>query len=89
MYAVRVGLDGAEPTLPGVANLGTNPTFGGAPRRLETHLLDFDGDLYGKDLRVGLVRRLRGEVRFDSVDALVRQISADADEARRILANDP
>jgi len=89
VYAVRVGIDGAEPTLPGVANLGTNPTFGGALRRLETHLLDFDRDLYGRDVRIGLVRRLRGEVRFGSVDALVRQIAADADEARGILANEP
>jgi riboflavin kinase / FMN adenylyltransferase len=86
VYAVRVGI-GGEPVLrPGVANLGCNPTFGLLRRRLEVHLFDFDGDLYGKTLSVDFSERLRGEVRFPSVDALVAQIHADAGEARRILA---
>lgn len=85
VYAVRVrrGREGLD----GVANIGHNPTFGGtAPRAVEVHLFDFDEDLYGERLRVSLVERLRGEVRFPSVDALVQQIRQDAARAREILA---
>jgi riboflavin kinase/FMN adenylyltransferase len=53
---------------------------------LEVHLFDFDEDLYGQRLRVEFVRRQRGEQRFRSVDALVRQMDRDATRARRILA---
>jgi riboflavin kinase / FMN adenylyltransferase len=89
VYAVRVGIDGEPAERPGVANLGSNPTFDGTQRRLETHLLDFDGDLYGRRLSVDLVDRLRGEMRFPSVEALTRQIASDAADARRILARSP
>jgi riboflavin kinase / FMN adenylyltransferase len=84
---VRVGCDGEPALRPGVANLGCNPTFGLLRRRLEVHLFDFDGDLYGRTLRVAFVERLRGEERFSSVDALVAQIGSDAERARRILAD--
>jgi riboflavin kinase / FMN adenylyltransferase len=70
---------------PCVTNVGTNPTFGGHELRIEAHLLDFDGDLYGVSAAVDFRHRLRGEQRFDSVDALVSQIAADADRARRLL----
>jgi len=86
VYAVRVEIEGEEVWRGGVANLGTNPTFGGTARRLETHLFDYSQDLYGRTIRVGFVERLRGEVKFDSVDALVAQIRVDADAARQILA---
>jgi riboflavin kinase / FMN adenylyltransferase len=86
VYAVRVGVEGEAPRRPGVANLGLNPTFGVARRRLEVHLFDFGADLYGKRLSVALVKRLRGEVKFDSLDALVAQIRRDADAARVALA---
>lgn len=89
VYAVRVGLDDEAVTRPGVANLGTNPTFGVAARRLETHLLDFDAELYGKRMRIGFVKRLRAERRFPSVDALVKQIRADAQAAREVLGAAP
>lgn len=89
VYAVRAQiLDGASrsPLLPGVANLGTNPTFvDRAELSLEVHLLDTAVDLYGKTMRVCFVERLRGEQRFDGVDALVHQIHADIDRARTIL----
>lgn len=85
VYAVRVSVDGDGELRGGVANLGTNPTFGGVGRRLETHVFDYEGDLYGRTLRVRFVQRLRGEVKFDSVDALVAQIRADADAAREIV----
>jgi riboflavin kinase/FMN adenylyltransferase len=85
VYAVRVGIGDAAATHPGVANLGTNPTFGATGRRLESHLLDFAGDLYGRRLRVAFVQRLRGEVKFPSVEALVAQIRSDAIAAREVL----
>lgn len=89
VYAVRVGVGDEPVTRPGVANLGTNPTFGISARRLETHLLDFDRELYGARIRVGFVKRLRAELRFPSVDALVKQIRADAQAAREVLGATP
>lgn len=85
VYAVRVGIGDENATRPGVANLGTNPTFGAVGRRLETHLIDYDGDLYGRRIRVALVQRLRGEVKFPSVEELVKQIRRDATAAREVL----
>ena len=58
---------------------------GGVARRLEIHLIGFRGDLYGATLRVELVRRIRGERKFASLDALRRRIEADRDEILRIL----
>jgi riboflavin kinase/FMN adenylyltransferase len=72
----------------GVANLGTNPTFGNEARSLETNIFDFQGDLYGARLEVGFVERLRGEIKFDGVDALVAQIRRDIDDARLIHRRD-
>ena len=87
VYAVRTVVAGVA--RPGVANLGRNPTFGpDAPVTLEVHLFDFAGDLYGAPCEVGFVERLRGEVRFPSVDALVDQIRRDAAAARTLLARD-
>ncbi|MEW6272604.1 MAG: bifunctional riboflavin kinase/FAD synthetase [Thermodesulfobacteriota bacterium] len=85
VYAVRVGIGDEAPRRPAVANLGTNPTFGSAARRLEAHLFDFSDDLYGKRIRIAFEKRLRGEVKFPSVDALVAQIRADAGAAREVL----
>jgi riboflavin kinase/FMN adenylyltransferase len=53
---------------------------------IEAYLLDYDGDLYGSDLRVEFLKRLRGEKRFESVEALVEQMGRDVDEAREIAA---
>jgi riboflavin kinase/FMN adenylyltransferase len=92
IYAVRAAWGGDDPLSPehtadGVASLGVRPTFGGGGNRLlEVHLLDFDGDLYGEDMRVEFVRRQRGEKRFGSADALVRQMERDRERAREILA---
>jgi riboflavin kinase/FMN adenylyltransferase len=80
------GADGVERRC--AISLGRRPTFyeSADASLLEAHVLDFDGDLYGQDARVRFVRRLRGEVKFDSVDALVAQIAQDVDDARRLLA---
>lgn len=66
----------------GVANLGVRPTLGGADRVLEIHLLDFEGDLYGAEVRLRFLERLRAERRFDSLAALTEQIQKDARQAR-------
>ncbi|MEJ7753758.1 MAG: riboflavin kinase, partial [Candidatus Limnocylindrales bacterium] len=92
IYATRVSWGGEDPLRPGrtadgVASLGVRPTFANdGVRLLEVHLFDFDEDLYGQRLRVEFVRHQRGEQRFRSVDALVRQMDRDATRARRILA---
>ena len=70
----------------GVANLGRRPTFAGTDVVLEVFLFDFDGDLYGRHLRVALVDYLRPERKFDGIQALKAQIARDGDQARHILA---
>jgi riboflavin kinase/FMN adenylyltransferase len=72
---------------PTAISLGRRPTFyeTADASLLEAHLLDFAGDLYGEEAKVRFVARLRDEVKFDSVDALVVQMAADCDQAREIL----
>jgi len=89
VYAVRAGIEEGGKTLwhGGAANLGWRPTVGGKDLRLETHLFDFSGDLYGKHLRVALIELLRPEQRFAGLDALKAQIAVDCEKAREILAS--
>jgi riboflavin kinase/FMN adenylyltransferase len=84
VYAVWADLDGA--VRQGVANIGHNPTFGHEALSVEVHLLDFQGDLYGRELRVQFVQRIRSERKFESVAALVARIGEDVALARQILA---
>ncbi len=88
VYAVRAGIDEGAGTVwhPGVANLGRRPTVGGLVERLEVHLFDYAGDLYGRHLRVRMVDFIRPEMKFDGLDALKAQIAADAARARAVLA---
>lgn len=68
-------------------NVGVRPMFEtGRGELVEAHLLDFSGDLYGTDLRLQFLHRLRGERRFESVDALIEQMGRDTEQARRLLA---
>lgn len=83
VYACHVFLD--DTGLPAVTNVGVRPTFGTMGRRVEAHLLDWSGDLYGQSIRVEFIRRLRGEQRFSGVEALVAQIRHDAEQARELL----
>ena len=62
-------------------SVGVNPHYGGTERRIEAHLIDFDGDLYGQRIRVELWQRLRGERAFESESALVEQIARDVEDA--------
>ena len=87
VYAVLVDvLDGPHKgKYHGAASLGTRPMFGENRPNLETYLFDFSGDLYGATLSVGLVDSLRGEEKFDSLEALIDQMNADCARARAIL----
>ena len=90
IYAVTLSVEGPggyETPLPAVASLGTNPTFvaqGGLV--LEVHVLDWDGDLYDRHVRTTFVGRLRDEVHYDGIDALLVQIRRDIADARVLLA---
>jgi riboflavin kinase/FMN adenylyltransferase len=88
IYAVLVDvLDGPHAgTVRGVASLGIRPMFELRQPTLEVHLFDFAGDLYGATLSVALVDWLRGEARFDGLDALIAQMNADSARARAVLA---
>jgi riboflavin kinase/FMN adenylyltransferase len=84
IFAVRVH-GAADGPLPGVASLGTRPTVDGGHTLLEAHVFDFSGDLYGREIEVEFVAKLREEERFPSLDALVAQMHKDAAQARQIL----
>lgn len=86
VYTVLVAVEGMDGVWGGAANIGRKPTFGEEERTVEVHLLDFTGDLYGKRMAVSFLRRLRPEVRFASVEALVERIGADVLEARAQVA---
>lgn len=85
VYAVVVSRAGGE-AYGGMANLGRRPTFADGGISLEVHLFDFSGDLYGEELTVGFLSRLRSERRFTSAADLQVQLRTDAEEARRFLA---
>ena len=89
VYACRaaVDLDGAWQWWPAATNVGVRPTFvTGRGLLVEPYLIGFSGDLYGRELRLAFLERLRGELAFDSVEALVEQMERDVDETRRIAA---
>lgn len=73
---------------PAAISLGTRPTFyDNGDQLLEVHLIDFSGDLYGQNARVRFTHRIRGQERFDSVEALVKKMAQDTAAAQRMLAN--
>ncbi len=83
VYVVETGIDGAVYT--GVCSVGTRPTFGGANAVVEVYLMSYDGNLYGRTLDVGFVRRLRGQMVFDNSEGLVEQIKKDVAAAMEKL----
>jgi len=88
IYAVRAGIDRGEATVwhHGVANLGIRPMYALAQPLLEVHLFDFDGDLYGRHMRVAFVDYLRPELKLETATALTAQMEEDSRRARVILA---
>ena len=85
VYACWAKVDNQK--LRAVTNIGLRPTFQSDHPHVtvETHLLDFSGDLYNRDVCLDFVQRIRGEIRFETVDALVKQIHGDITHARRLL----
>lgn len=85
VYAVTAQVDDDGEVLKGMMNIGMRPTFDGHHQTLETHLFNYDGDLYGHRLTVSFVERLRDEQAFADVGALVRQMNQDKQQAKEIL----
>jgi riboflavin kinase / FMN adenylyltransferase len=83
VYAVQVLIDHHKYN--GVTNIGCNPTFGQGPLSIETHILDFSGDLLGQVIKVKFMKRMRSEKTFESVKELARQIDLDVKDARAYL----
>lgn len=89
IHAVRVrGVDAenAHRAFAGVSSLGFRPTVGGIEPLLEAHVFDFDGSLYGRELEVEFVAKIRDEEKFANLDALVQQMHLDAAEARKLVS---
>ena len=85
VYAVTAELEGHSTSFLGMMNIGTRPTFNGQKTTLETHLFDFDGDVYGRRLSVSLVARLRDELHFDHTEDLRHQMTIDKEKAIQLL----
>ncbi|MBM7038338.1 bifunctional riboflavin kinase/FAD synthetase [Vibrio ulleungensis] len=84
VYVVQaIDLDGNN--VGGVANIGNRPTVNGVRQQLEVHLFDYSGNLYGRQLEIALLHKLRDEIKFESFDALKQQIELDASSARMWL----
>ena len=85
VYAVRTRIAGETDWRQGVANFGRTPTTGIRDPLLETFIFDFDGDIYGQQLEVALVRFLRPELKFDDLEAMVAQMHLDVEETKSVL----
>ena len=85
VYAVSVRIDGESREREAVANLGIRPTVGGTQHLLEVHLLDFEGNLYGRTLEIFFGKMIRGEKQFQGLAELQNQIQLDLEEARRLF----
>ena len=85
VYAVTVEIEAG--LFMGVANIGYSPTFDDHVFTVEVHILDFEGDLYGKPIRVNFIERIRDEKKFSSIDELAAQISRDIETGRNILSD--
>lgn len=84
VYATRVSVEGGE-WMPAMLNIGTNPTFQRQQTTIEAHIIGFEGDIYGKKLCMEFSRKLRDEQRFESVEALQKQLEADKKEVEKVL----
>ncbi len=84
VYVTRSHVGGRS--YPSATNNGINPTFDDAVPSVETYILDFEGDLYGRELRIELLHRLRGEVKFDGIEPLVAAIAADVAAVREYFS---
>lgn len=83
VYATRVSVEGGE-WMPAMLNIGTNPTFQRQQTTIEAHIIGFEGDIYGRKVRVEFGRKLRDEQRFESVEALQKQLETDKKEVEMV-----
>jgi riboflavin kinase/FMN adenylyltransferase len=88
VYAGHLTDEEDGPARPAAVSVGTNPQFG-TDRRVEAHVLDFDGDLYGHRVSVSFAHHLRDQATFADLDELIAQIKADVDQTRRLLSSPP
>jgi riboflavin kinase/FMN adenylyltransferase len=86
IYAAWGWLPSDETSRPAVAYIGSRPTVDDGERMVETHLLDFDGDLYGQTLTTEFLERIRPDARFESIEDLIAQMQVDKSQARDVLA---
>ena len=86
VYSALVSVGGGQP-LRAVVNVGSRPTVGGRDRRVEAHIMGFDGDIYGRKATVSFLQRLRGEMKFQDLDALAAQIRDDMGKAALSFEN--
>lgn len=84
VYAVRAAIEGRTEWYAGACHVGPNPTFDQGTHKVEVHLLDFSGDLYGKTIEVDFLQRLRPTQRFENIQALQHQLRIDVAQAREI-----
>lgn len=85
IYAITAQLKTDSVPLKGVMSIGTRPTFNGCDLRLEAHIFDFNREIYGQVLRVDLVGYLRGNLKFDNIEALIKQMDQDSLAAKALL----
>jgi len=83
VYATRAYID--DKIYRSTTNIGSCPTFDGTERTVEIHIIDYDGDLYGQELKVAIIERLRGETKFATAEELKKQIARDINMTRTIL----
>jgi riboflavin kinase/FMN adenylyltransferase len=83
VYACRAYIN--SQSYPAMTNIGTRPTFGGGPRLIEVYLLDYNGDLYGHELAIDIIERLRDEKKFDTPEQLIEQIAEDVKKGKAML----
>ena len=87
VYATLVEVEGYEHPLMGMTNIGNRPTFNGKGVTIETNILDFSADIYGQNMRVAFVERIRAEVKFSTIDELKAKMKEDEEAARRLIQN--
>ena len=87
VYATWVEVEGYERPLMGMTNIGNRPTFNGKGVTIETNILDFSADIYGQNMRVAFVERIRAEVKFSTIDELKAKMKEDEEAARLLIQN--
>lgn len=88
VYAVRVSIDGSKHLWPAMMDIGTRPTFGGSSLTLEVNIIGFNGNIYGKHLRVWFISRVRDNHKFDNVESLAKQLRKDQEYIIKKLNKD-